>query len=104
MKDSFHHRKHLQQKALKEAQKIKDSGPLPEQLILNPHFRKKFEAKKATQPEKQACLSKKASSKNQLPSHIGKEGEKWNFALQKQNQERTRVFTKKLFKQNKKYG
>lgn len=99
MKDSFHHRKHMQAKALKEASKIKDSGPLPDEMIVNPNFRKKFQAPKVT--TEKIASSKKVFSKRELPDHTGKEGEKWNSSLQKQNKERSRALTKKLSKQNK---
>ena len=96
MKDSFNHRRHMQAKALKEAGKIKDSGPLPDEMIINPNFRKKFQAPKVITEK---ISSKKAFSKRELPDHTGKEGEKWNSSLQKQNKERSRALTKKLSKQ-----
>lgn len=108
MKDSFHRRKHLKKKAIKEANKIKDSGALPEDMVENPNFRKEFEAKEEF-PKEHTCHKKtsKRTSPDEVkehtaPDHPHKEGERWIHNLQQQTNQKAKKLDKKLAKKYKK--
>lgn len=108
MKDSFHRRKHLKKKALKEASKLKDSGPLPEDMIENKEFRKEFVAKEAPikENEHHKKTSKRTSTdevkEHTAPDHPHKEGERWIHNLQQQTNQKAKKLDKKLAKKYKK--
>lgn len=112
MKDSPHHRKHLKKKAIKEANEIKDSGPLPEDMIENPDYKKSFEAsehnlpRKAHKHHKKTAKRAKPSENHEVtePDHANHENERWTQVVQDQNKQRTKDLNYKLSKKFKKTG
>ena len=109
MKDSPHHRDHLKHKAIREANAIEDSGPLPESLIENTKFKKQFDAKETTLPHKESKQTKHKSKRTSPsdvkhetePDSIHSENEKWNHVIQSQTQEKSLLLSKKLSKHKK---
>lgn len=109
MKDSQHHRNHLKQKAIREANSKEDSGPLPQEMIENPDFKKQFDAKEETLPHKASKQlkhkSKRTSPKEVKhatePDSIHIESERWNQVVQSQTQEKNLLLNKKLSKHKK---
>jgi hypothetical protein len=106
MKDSPHHRNHLKSKAIKEANTLQDSGPLPEEMIQNPNFKKQFNAKseesaqKIKKPHKQT--SKKVVEHAIEPDYMHKEQAHWTQVSQAQTKEKNLLLNKRLSKQVKK--
>ena len=102
MKDSPHHRKHEKHKNVQEANKIVDSGALPEEMIVNKEFKKQFEA--AKECPSCSCHSHKKTSKRTSPgqvkgesepSHIHQENERWHQVVQNQNNQNAKSFDHK---------
>lgn len=112
MKDSPHHRKHLKKKAIKEANEIRDSGPLPEDMIENPDFKKQFDAKVTELPHKHRKHRKKRSKRASTeevheitePDHANYDSERWSQIVQNQSKQRTKDLNYKLSKKFKKTG
>lgn len=110
MKDSPHHRKHLKTKAIREANAIQDSGPLPQDMIENKEFKKQFIAKEENLPHKiskqHKHVSKRSSTKvthqETEPDSIHQEGARWQQVLKSQTKEKNLLLDKKLSKQRPK--
>lgn len=109
MKDSPHHRDHLKKKAIREANAIQDSGPLPEALIENPNFKKQFDPKKKTLPHKEDKQAKQKSKRTSTKdvkaqteqSSVHGENDRWVHTLQSQTQEKNLLMGKKFSKYKK---
>lgn len=106
MKDSPHHRNHLKSKAIKEANTMQDSGPLPEEMIQNPNFKKQFAAKtkgSAHKIKKQHKQPSKKTAEHAIePDYTHKEKVHWDQVSQVQTKEKNLILNKKLSKQVKK--
>lgn len=110
MKNSPHHRNHLKSKAIREANALQDSGPLPQEMIENPNFKKRFIAKENQLPHKPVRQHKQVSKRSSTkevkhetePDSIHHENTRWNHVLQSQTHEKTLLLNKKLSKRPKK--
>lgn len=110
MKNSPHHRNHLKSKAIREANTLKDSGPLPEQMIENTQFKEQFIAKEKEplphKPKKQHKHTAKRSSTKEVkhetePHSVHLENPRWNQVSRTQTKEKNLLLNKKLSKQPK---
>ena len=112
MKDSPHHRKHIKDKAIKEANRLEDSGSLPEDMIENPNFKKQFDARETCSLKKKHKHTKKQAkkpspgeeNKKDEPDHPNQENERWTQVTQSQCNQKTKKLNHQLNKHHKKAG
>ena len=107
MKDSYHHRKHENHKALRDAEKKGQTDKEPSDLVMNQEFKHQFDAKT---PASCSCCHHKKTSKRTSPgevkqesepSHFHHESERWHQVVQSKNNEKTKLFDKKQSKHHK---
>jgi hypothetical protein len=106
MKNSPHKNEHQKHKAIKEANRIIDSGATPDQMIENKDFKKQFNAKEQALPHKESNHHKKTSKRTSPGevdyqterSHVHTENEHWMQTVQSQNNEKSKLFQKKQLK------
>jgi|GEM_PF-1275472 len=110
MKNSPHHRNHLKTKAIREANALQDSGPLPQDMIENKEFKNQFLAKEEKLPhkisKKRKQIAKRSSTKvvtqETEPDSIHQEGPRWQQVLKAQTKEKNLLLGKKMSKQRTK--